>query len=133
MQTGVLTFDGDMIEKRTAFDALQQHIPLVVIVNTQTVDVFFKVSFVDKGSQCILFKIGYRAGIKLHLGIIGLHQMFRQYHIADTDGGGQCFCKSIDINHFLKNIDALKGWDWLASQTKLAVIIIFDNIAGRRF
>ena len=32
-----------------------------------------------------------------------------------------------------KNIDALKGWDWLTSQTKLAVIIILDNIAGRRF
>ena len=77
MQTGVLTFDGDMVRKGTAFDALQQHIPLVMIVNTQTVDVFFKVSFVDKGSQCILFKIGYRAGIELQLGIIGLHQMFR--------------------------------------------------------
>ena len=59
--------------------------------------------------------------------------MFRQYHIADTDGGGQCFCKSIDIDHFFKNIDALKGWDRLASQTKLAVIIILDNIVGRRF
>ena len=133
MQTGVLTFDGDMVRKGTAFDALQQHIPLVMIVNTQTVDVFFKVSFVDKGSQCILFKIGYRAGIELQLGIIGLHQMFRQHHIADTDGGGQCFCKGIDIDHLLKNIDTLKGWDRLASQTKLAVIIILDNIAGRRF
>ena len=59
--------------------------------------------------------------------------MFRQHHIADTDGGGQCFCKGIDIDDFFKDIDALQGGNRLTGEAELAVVIILDNIAGRRF
>ena len=54
--------------------------------------------------------------------------MGRQNHIANAEGGSQCFRKGVDVNYLFRPINALQGWDGLAKKTEFAVVVIFDDV-----
>lgn len=57
------------------FDDVNDVITLCAVVAAHTIDVLFKIPFLKKACQCILFKVRYRTGIKAELFIEAMQQM----------------------------------------------------------
>lgn len=69
---------------------------------------FFEVPFTNEMSQCVLFKSRNSTGIERKLFMKDLYQMHGKNHIADTNGGGQCFGECVDVNDLFQDVNALE-------------------------
>ena len=133
METAVI-FNNLAESTHTAFrDTLQNVSPLSAVVETHSVNVLFKVALLNKFSQSILLKVGYRAGIERQHPVKFVRKMLRQNHIADTDRRSKWFGKRINVDNLLPGINTEKRGQRLSVNPEFTVIIILNDIAAILF
>ena len=59
--------------------------------------------------------------------------MRRQHHVGHAKRCAQAFRERVRVNHAFGRIDALQRGDGSSCQAKLAVVVVLDDIAVRRF
>ena len=90
----------------------------------------FKITTAEKSGQSILLKTGYRAGIKPQTLAELAHQLRRQHQVADPDGWSNGLGEGVEVDHLPRMVYGLEGGDGAARQAKLAVVVVFNEIAS---
>ena len=77
-----------------------------------------------------LLQVGHGAGIETHGLHITVHQLPGQDHVTQPQGGSDGLGKSIQVDHFVCDIDAADWRDLVSVIAEFGIIIVLNDVAA---
>ena len=133
VQAGVLLGDVSPVGQRPGAEGGDDRVALLMVALAHTVQVLFIVAAGDELGQGVLLEGGDGAGVKAQLLPEGGQQRRGQDHEADADGGGDGLGEGVEVDDVAAAVDGEQGGDGAAHEAELAVVIVLQNAAARRF
>ena len=133
VQPRVLLGDVGAGGQRPGAEGRDDRVTLLVVALTHTVQVLFVVAAGEELGQGVLLEGGDGAGVEAQLFPEVGQQRRRQHHEADADGGGDGLGEGVEVDDVPASVDGEQGGDGAAHEAELAVVIILQDAAARRF
>ena len=102
---------------------------LFSFVSSDLVDMSFKISVLKESCNDVLLKGGYGARVKAKTLVKVFYELFGQYHVADTQGGGDGFGKGIEVDDITLVRKRKQGILGLGGNRELGFKVVLYNIS----
>ena len=128
MQAGFLFSDFAQRHNRAFLPFKNKVVAQGSVLVFHFINMLFEEPCGDKVRQSGLFNYRNLAGVGAKFFFKISCKAGRKNKVADSEGWGERFRKSVHVKNFILRISTLQGWKRLTIKTELAVIIILNNI-----
>ena len=105
---------------------------LFSLIAAHLVDMPLEIAVREQSCHNVLFEGGNGAGVKSEPLVKISDELLRQYHISDSQRGGDRFGKRVEIDHVAPRREREKGVLGLGGDRKFGFKIVLDDVSLAR-